>query len=363
MGVRAGHDDRLSPGSTRNAGWARSIGQAKRHGSCLDSPHATFFHDEDQWQLGAQGRWVIGDSSWRRWGCVVAAIGTGRVLRATLSLPDGAELDAIEVASMVEERRTPPTRRRLQSDGAVVETRPTRTTTSTPSSRGRSSTPARWARQPLRMSRCSIPAKKVSGRTSRSYCSPPSWRSLPSFVRAHRGGKSGDGAIGYGIGDGLLGEATIVRIEQRSNVRRDDGTVEFITMEEGKTFEKAKGDGKKKPAKDDDSGVSKEGDKFVVKQELIDQILENPTVVQPGPGRTAQGARRGGRRPPLRNPAKSVFHWAWNQERGHRPRGERPVVDVDVRRNGGLQRPPERKELLFDLTRRSNRKTQEYEIR
>ena len=318
--------------------------------------------------LGAQGRWVIGGLflgvgvvAW------LAAIGTGRVLRATLSLPDGAELDAIEVASMVEgetdasDKEAPAVRRRggkKKTDkndyvDAIVKR------SIFDSSKVGEATAADVA----------VLDTGEEGRRSdlkvvllATIVAEPA--EFSSALIAEE--KGGDGAIGYGIGDGLLGEATIVRIEQRKVViRRDDGTVEFITMEEGKTFEKAKGDGKKKAAKDDDSGVSKEGDKFVVKQELIDQILENPeqlysqvrAVPHKGPDGEVDGYRLSGIR------RKSVFHKLGikNGDIVHGVNGQSLTsMSAAMEAFNGLQNE---KNFSFDLTRRSNRKTQEYEIR
>lgn len=318
--------------------------------------------------LGAQGRWVIGGLflgvgvvAW------LAAIGTGRVLRATLSLPDGAELDAIEVASMVEgetdasDKEAPAVRRRggrnKTDKNDYVDAIVKRSIFD--SSKVGEATAADVA----------VLDTGEEGRRSdlkvvllATIVAEPA--EFSSALIAEE--KGGDGAIGYGIGDGLLGEATIVRIEQRKVViRRDDGTVEFITMEEGKTFEKAKGDGKKKPAKDDDSGVSKEGDKFVVKQELIDQILENPeqlysqvrAVPHKGPDGEVDGYRLSGIR------RKSVFHKLGikNGDIVHGVNGQSLTsMSAAMEAFNGLQNE---KNFSFDLTRRSNRKTQEYEIR
>jgi general secretion pathway protein C len=316
---------------------------------------------------GAQSRWItgglfigVGVVAW------LAAMGTGRVLRAQLALPDGAELGALEVGAVASAGGD-------EDDGdAAPTTRP------------------RLRRKPTKktyvdpiVQRSIFDSSKVGatgttdvavldtgeeGRRSdlkvvllATIVAEPA--EFSSALIAEE--KGGDGAIGYGIGDGLLGEATIVRIEPRKVViRRDDGTIEYIAMEEGKTFEK--GDGEKKAAKKDDGGgVSKDGDKFVVEQALIDQILENPeqlysqirAVPHKGPDGKVDGYRLSGIR------RKSVFHKLGikNGDIVHGVNGQSLTsMSAAMDAFNGLQNE---KNFSFELTRRNNRKTQEYEIR
>ena len=92
--------------------------------------------------------------------------------------------------------------------------------------------------------------------------------------------KGDDGALGYGIGDSVLGEATIFRIEQKRVVlKRTDGELEYLQMDDAdydrptpKSAKAAKADAKGKW-----DGVEKEGEtKFTIDQETFNKILENP---------------------------------------------------------------------------------------
>ena len=91
--------------------------------------------------------------------------------------------------------------------------------------------------------------------------------------------KGEDGAVGYGIGDMVLGEAKIHRIEQKRVVLERDGELEYLLMDDAE-FERpspksAKGAKGAKKGKWD--GVEKEGEtKFTIDQETFNKILENP---------------------------------------------------------------------------------------
>lgn len=311
----------------------------------------------------AQSRWIVGGLfvgvavvAW------LAAMGTGRVLRAQLALPDGAELGAVEVGAMAdaaEDDETPASRTRLRRK------------------------PTKKAYVDPIVKRSIFDSDKVGatgtadvsvldtgeeGRRSdlkvvllATIVAEPA--EFSSALIAEE--KGGDGAVGYGIGDGLLGEATIVRIEPRKVViRRDDGTVEYIAMEEGKTFEKG-GGGEKKSKKKDDAGVSKDGDTFIVEQALIDQIMENPeqlySQIRAVPHKGSDGKVDGYRMSGIRR--KSVFHKLGikNGDIVHGVNGQSLTsMSAAMDAFNGLQNE---KSFSFELTRRNNRKTQDYEIR
>lgn len=311
----------------------------------------------------AQSRWIMGGLfagvavvAW------LAAMGTGRVLRAQLALPDGAELGAVEVGAMAdaaEDVEAPASRTRLRRK------------------------PTKKAYVDPIVKRSIFDSDKVGatgtadvsvldtgeeGRRSdlkvvllATIVAEPA--EFSSALIAEE--KGGDGAVGYGIGDGLLGEATIVRIEPRKVViRRDDGTVEYIAMEEGKTFEKG-GGGEKKSKKKDDAGVSKDGDTFIVEQALIDQIMENPeqlySQIRAVPHKGSDGKVDGYRMSGIRR--KSVFHKLGikNGDIVHGVNGQSLTsMSAAMDAFNGLQNE---KSFSFELTRRNNRKTQDYEIR
>ena len=90
--------------------------------------------------------------------------------------------------------------------------------------------------------------------------------------------KSEDGAAGYGIGDTVMDDATVHRIEQKRVVlKRSDGELEYLAMDDAE-FERpvaSKGGKAGKTGKWD--GVEKDGEtKFTIDQETFNKILENP---------------------------------------------------------------------------------------
>ena len=90
--------------------------------------------------------------------------------------------------------------------------------------------------------------------------------------------KGESNALGYGIGDTVLGEATIYRIEQRRVIlKRTDGELEYLEMDGADpiTPPSAKAAKASKSGKWD--GVEKASEtKFTIDQETFDKILENP---------------------------------------------------------------------------------------
>jgi general secretion pathway protein C len=91
--------------------------------------------------------------------------------------------------------------------------------------------------------------------------------------------KGTDGAVGYGIGDMVLGEAKIHRIEQKRVVLERDGELEYLLMDDAEidrpSPKSAKGAKGAKKGKWD--GVEKDGEtKFTIDQETFNKILENP---------------------------------------------------------------------------------------
>ena len=91
--------------------------------------------------------------------------------------------------------------------------------------------------------------------------------------------KSEDGASGYGIGDPVMDDATIHRIEQKRVVlKRSDGELEYLAMDDA-DFERPAKTGKAAKAgkKGKWDGVEKDGEtKFTIDEETFNKILENP---------------------------------------------------------------------------------------
>jgi len=90
--------------------------------------------------------------------------------------------------------------------------------------------------------------------------------------------KGEEGALGYGIGDRVLDEATIFRIEQKRVIlKRTDGTLEYLEMDGAKAPTPRSERGAKAAKAGKWDGVKKDGDtKFTIDQETFDKILENP---------------------------------------------------------------------------------------
>lgn len=185
-----------------------------------------------------------------------------------------------------------------------------------------------------------------------------------SALIAEEKGKTG--ALGYGIGDRLLDEAEIVRIEQRKVIiRRDDGTIEYIAMEEGKTYKK-EGEGKAEGEGEGEDGIAKAGDnKFIVDQELVDQFLANPeklySKVRAVPHKGTDGEVDGYRLSGIRR--NSVFSKLGikNGDIVHTANGK-PLTSMSGALDAfnSLQND---KNFSFEITRRGKRQTFEYEIR
>ncbi len=179
--------------------------------------------------------------------------------------------------------------------------------------------------------------------------------------------KGRDGAVGYGIGDTLLDEAEIVKIEQRKVfVKRSDGTIEYIAMD-GSSYTKEKdSEGSKGLADASGEGVEKSGDnKYVVDRELIDKALENPeklaSQIRVVPHKDANGDIDGYRLSGIRR--KSLFYklGVKNGDVVHNVNG-RDLTSVSAAMDAynSLQNESN---FSFDLTRRNKRQTFEYEVR
>lgn len=182
--------------------------------------------------------------------------------------------------------------------------------------------------------------------------------------------KGEDGALGYGIGDNLLGEGEIVRIEpRRVYVKRMNGSVEYISMEDGQSYEKDKRKGGKKSAKgkgDDEDGITKDGpNKFIVDQELIDKVMENPeqlySQIRATPHKGDGGAVDGYRLSGIRR--RSLFYKLGikNGDIVHSVNGT--TLDSMSSAMGAYNSLQNDKNFTFEVTRRNKRQTFEYEVR
>jgi type II secretion system protein C len=183
--------------------------------------------------------------------------------------------------------------------------------------------------------------------------------------------KGGEGALGYGIGDDLLGEGEIVRIEPRKvYVKRRNGSIEYISMEDGQSYEKgkktAKKGGKKDGKEEEEDGITKEGpNKFIVDQELIDKVMENPeqlySQIRATPHKSEGGAIDGYRLSGIRR--RSLFYKLGikNGDIVHSVNGT--TLDSMSSAMGAYNSLQNDKNFSFEVTRRNKRQTFEYEVR
>jgi len=182
--------------------------------------------------------------------------------------------------------------------------------------------------------------------------------------------KGGDGAFGYGIGDDLLGEGKIVKIEPRKvYVERLNGSVEYISMDGG-TYEKEdrpkRGKKSKKGKDDEEDGITKEGpNKFIVDQELIDKVMENPeqlySQVRATPHKATDGSVDGYRLSGIRR--RSLFYKLGikNGDVVHSVNGK--GLDSMSSAMGAYDSLQSAKDFSFEVTRRNKKQTFEYEVR
>ncbi len=182
--------------------------------------------------------------------------------------------------------------------------------------------------------------------------------------------KGADGALGYGIGDDILGEGKIESITPRKvYIRRNDNSLEFIEIDGSgyeKTGEKKKGRRKGKAKEDDDSGVTKEGpNKFVIDQEVVDEILKNPeqlySQVRAVPHKGADGQVDGYRLSGIRR--RSFFYklGVKNGDIIHSVNGK--SLDSMGNAMAAYESLQSSKNFTFEVTRRNNKQNFEYEIR
>jgi general secretion pathway protein C len=90
--------------------------------------------------------------------------------------------------------------------------------------------------------------------------------------------KGSDGAMGYGVGDSVIDEATIHRIEQKRVIlKRNDGELEYLAMDDAKLPESRSGSDAKSAKAGKWEGVEKDGEtKFTIDEETFNKILESP---------------------------------------------------------------------------------------
>ncbi len=179
----------------------------------------------------------------------------------------------------------------------------------------------------------------------------------------------GDGqAHGYGIGYDLFGEGIIVEIDAKKVViERPDGSREFIQMNADASVRRSTSGGLPKKGKaDDDDQVQKVGDnKYVVDASLVEQAMANPeklaSQVRVAPHKGPDGDIDGYRLSGIRRNSFFKKLGVKNGDIVHSVNGQ-PLTSMSSAMNAyeSLQND---KNFSFDITRRNQRQTYEYEIR
>lgn len=173
--------------------------------------------------------------------------------------------------------------------------------------------------------------------------------------------EGGSNSHGYGVGDDLVGEATIFRIEQKKvYIKRNDGSLEFIDMDTSSgRSDSGSGGG------DGGSGVAKADDnKFTVERSLIDQYLANPEAlagqVRVTPHKGSDGAIDGYRLSGIRRGSPFEQLGIKNGDIIHSVNGKALTSTSDAM--NAYQSLQNESSFSFEITRRSKRQTMDYTV-
>ena len=173
---------------------------------------------------------------------------------------------------------------------------------------------------------------------------------------------------GYGIGDDLLGEATIVRIEQKKVViRRSDGTIEYIDMGgEGSKTTTSSQRSSKGSDDDEDGGITKTGDySWDVDQSVIASAMGNIdsliSQVRATPHKGPDGEIDGFRLSAIRRGSLLQKLGIKNGDVIHGVNGT--PLNSATGAMGAFQAMQSESSFNFDVTRRNQKNTFEYTIR
>lgn len=188
---------------------------------------------------------------------------------------------------------------------------------------------------------------------------PPEYSS--ALIAEEKGSSSG-----YGIGDSLLDQATILRIEQKKVfIRRNEGNIEYISMDDVSS----RGEDREPTGDSGDSeanGVTKDGDnKFVVERSVVDQALQNPEAlakqVRVSPHKDANGEVDGYRLSGVRRNSLMDKLGIKNGDIVHTVNGK--PLDSTSAALDAYNSMQNSSSFSFEVTRRNKRQTFDYEIR
>lgn len=188
------------------------------------------------------------------------------------------------------------------------------------------------------------------------------------FSSALISGKSKeDKAFGYGIGDELMG-AKILDIQQMAVKLEVNGEVEWLYPDNAAVKEKPAGGGPvtKTTVKDDpEAGITTEGGKIIVERRVVDEALANvetlATKMRVVPHKGADGAVDGYRLSAIRRGSLFDKLGIKNGDVVHGVNGM-PLTDTDGAFQA-FQTLQTESAFTFEVTRRNQRQTFEYEVR
>ncbi|NOY27622.1 MAG: PDZ domain-containing protein, partial [Oligoflexia bacterium] len=185
-----------------------------------------------------------------------------------------------------------------------------------------------------------------------------------SALISHKGGED---ATGYGIGDSLFGEGTVVSVEpRRVIIERNDGSREYIAMDLDAKVQKSTGRVLRNAKDDSEDGVEKVSDtKFIVDADLIEEAMKNPeklaSQIRVSPHKDASGTIDGYRLSGIRRNSLFKKLGIKNGDVVHAVNGQSLTsMSSAMSAYESLQND---KNFSFDVTRRNKRNTYEYEIR
>lgn len=189
----------------------------------------------------------------------------------------------------------------------------------------------------------------------------------PEYSSALIARKSGGDTKGYGIGDDLWGEGTVVGIEpKRVIIERTDGSREFIAMGGEAQVKKSTTRSLREGEGEGEEGVEQTGEnKFVVDAALVEEALKDPeklaSQVRVAPHKDENGQIDGYRMSGIRRNSLFKKLGIKNGDVVHAVNGQ-PLTSMQTAMTAyeSLQND---KNFSFEITRRNQRQTFEYEIR
>ena len=170
----------------------------------------------------------------------------------------------------------------------------------------------------------------------------------------------------YAVGD-KLEDATVVEIKTREVIiRREDGRLEKLSLDKDDSKDKKDSNSIDKSTAKSEDGISKSGNnKYVVDQEVLDELLKNPeklySQIRAVPHKDSDGNVDGYRLSGIRR--KSIFY-KLGVKNGDIVHG---VNGKDLNSMSGAMDAfnslQNARDFSFDITRRRKKQTMEYEVR